>query len=45
MLLEQSFAFLVKTYKDKQIHTPEKTIEGAYKRKRMECCSDECRAN
>jgi hypothetical protein len=45
MLLNQSFDFLVKTYKDKQQEVPDLTLEGAYKRKRLECCNDECRVN
>jgi hypothetical protein len=45
MLLEQSFNFLVKTFKEKQepVVKEERGLESAYKRKRLECCSDACR--
>ena len=45
MLLQQSFDFLVKTFKEGQTAQPAETLEAAYKRKRLDCCSDECRAS
>lgn len=43
MLLDQSFNFLVKTYREKQEEPKDTSHEAAYKRKKLECCSDACR--
>lgn len=44
MLISQSFDFLVKTYKDKEDEPPA-TLETSYKRKKLDCCSDNCRVD
>ena len=44
MLLQQSFNFLVRTYKDRD-DKKDSSLQAKYKRKRLECCSDTCRMN
>lgn len=45
MLLEQSFNFLVRTYKDKEDEKKDYSLSTAYKRKKLACCSDNCRVD